>query len=406
MMNALAILGGQPLFGEPRHVGAPHVPDREAIHGSLDAILDSRRFSNDGPFVQHLERALAEQNGARHAVAMSNATIALQLVFRALGLTGEVIMPSFTFIATAHAATWEGLAPVFVDIDPRTHCIDPRAVAAAITGQTAAIVGVHVWGGLCDADSLGDVADTRNVPLIFDAAHALGCAVAGRAIGSMGRASVISLHATKVVSGLEGGAVLTDDDDLAARLRTMRNFGFEGYDSVGMLGINAKMNEFSAAFAIAGLMDFPRLVARNAAVADVYREGLSRVPGVRLIQGRATHRTNHHYIVAMIDPCSCPLDRDSVQRVLEAENVLARRYFYPGCHRMQPYAGGPSGKNARLPVTDAVAAQVLVLPAGGSVTPEEAWSITQRIRVACENATDVHQALSAKRACPSVGRAA
>jgi dTDP-4-amino-4,6-dideoxygalactose transaminase len=392
-MHAIpAILGGEPLFHEPRHVGAPHLPDRGALHASLDAILDSRRLSNDGPFVRRLEGALAAEAGCRHAIALCNATLALQLVFRASRLEGEVIMPAFTFVATAHAAAWESLEPVFADIDPRTHCIDPAAVAAAITPRTAAIVGVHVWGNLCDAEALAELADARGVPLFFDAAHALGCSGQAGPLGALGRASVVSLHATKVVSGLEGGAVLTNDDGLAASLRTMRNFGFAGYDRVDSLGTNAKMNEFSAAFALAGLADLPDLVSRNASVRAAYHRGLADSPGIRLVETDRRDRSNHHYVVAIVDG-TCPLARDEIHRVLEAENVLARRYFYPGCHRMLPYAGRPPARNPPLPVTERVCSEVLVLPAGGSVTEDEAEAIARRILLACGRAEAIRRHL-------------
>jgi dTDP-4-amino-4,6-dideoxygalactose transaminase len=394
MLPIPAILGGQPLFHEQRHVGAPHVPDRRSLHDSLDAILDSRRLSNNGPFVQRLERALAAAAGCRHGIAVCNATLALQLVFRARRLEGEVIMPAFTFIATAHAATWESLEPVFVDIDPQTHCIDPRAVAAAITPRTAAIVGVHVWGNLCDTDALTRLADARGIPLFFDAAHALGCSGRAGPLGGLGQASVVSLHATKVVSGLEGGAVLTNDDGLAESLRTARNFGFEGYDRVESLGTNAKMNEFSAAFALAGLVDLPQLIVRNAAVMDAYRRGLSASPGIRLLEPDPRDRSNHHYVVAVVGR-TCPLDRDELHRVLEAENVLARRYFHPGCHRMMPYAERPAARAAPLPVTERVCSEVLILPAGGSVTVDEAEAIADRIRLACGRSEEIRRRLCA-----------
>lgn len=198
-----------------------------------------------------------------------------------------------------------------------------------------------MWGNLCDADALGDLAAGRGIPLFFDAAHAIGCSRRSRRLGSLGLASVVSLHATKVVSGLEGGAVLTDDDVLAESLRRMRNFGFEGYDRVESLGTNAKMNEFCAAFALAGLADLPNIVVRNASVMDAYRRGLSTSPGIWLLEPDPRDRSNNHYVVAVVDQ-TCPLDRDEIQQVLEAENVLARRYFYPGCHRMRQAAFLPA----------------------------------------------------------------
>ena len=341
--NELAILGGTPLFAEPRHVGTPFIPPRDQLHASLDKILDGRRLSNDGPYVQRLEKMLAERHGVVQAIAMCNATIAMQLLYRAMGLCGEIIMPAFTFVATAHAATWEGLEPVFVDIDRRTHCIEPMAAAKAAGPNTAAIVGVHLWGQQCDIERLNVVAQNAGVPLIFDAAQALGCDCSNHSMGQRGGndavASVVSLHATKIVSGLEGGVVLTNDIALADRLRRMRNFGFEGYDRVTSLGTNAKLNEFSAAFAILGLECLSELIPRNHRVLEAYRAGLAGLQGVTLRESADAATGNHHYAVVMIDTDTCPLARDELMETLWAENVRARRYFFPGCHRIRRYAG-------------------------------------------------------------------
>jgi len=385
----LAILGGRPLFADPRHVGAPFLPPRDLLHASLDAILDRRRLSNDGPMVRELEQVLAARHGVAHAVAMCNATLAMQLLFRALELCGAVVMPAFTFVATAHAATWEGLEPEFVDIDRDTHCIDPRAAARGLARGAAAIVGVHLWGRTCDTERLEIVARTANVPLVCDAAQALGCDLGHRGRGGTPgtgpRASVLSLHATKIVSGLEGGAVLTDDEDLAERLRRLRNFGFEGYDLVGGLGTNAKLNEFSAAFALCGIEWLDRLIPRNLARAMEYRRCLAGLPGVTF-HAPAAAAANHHYAVALVDPARCPLTRDELVAALWADNVLARRYFHPGCHRMEPYASRPAAGRPplSLPVTDEVAARVLVLPTGSAVEDGDVPLICGRIRQALD----------------------
>jgi len=396
--NELAILGDKPLFAEPRHVGTPFIPPRDLLHASLDEILDARRLSNDGPFVQELEVLLAEQHGVAHAVAMCNATIAMQLLFRAMGLCGEIIMPAFTFIATAHAATWEGLEAVFVDIDRETHCIDPVAAANAVNADTAAIVGVHLWGQLCDIERLIRVAENAGVPLIFDAAQALGCDcsnhVTSNLAGSGAVASVISLHATKIVSGLEGGAVLTNNDVLADKLRSMRNFGFAGYDRVASLGTNAKLNEFSAAFAIRGLECLESLTRRNRQIREMYQACLAGLPGLSFHAPATAKSVNDHYAIVMIDPTACPLTRDELLQTLWAENILARRYFFPGCHRMEPYASRPVERKPLLPATDDVAGGVLALPASSAVSLEDVQLICQRIRVAIELHNRVRESIN------------
>jgi dTDP-4-amino-4,6-dideoxygalactose transaminase len=388
----LAILGGVPAFESPRHVGTPFIPPRDWLHGSLDAILDARRLSNDGPFVQELEARLADLHGVRHGVAMANATVALQVVMRALGLKGEIVLPSFTFIATAHAATWEHLGTRFVDIDPETHCMDPQAAAAALGPTTAAILGVHLWGQRCAVESLATLASRAGLPLILDGAQALGCRFQPAMGGAV--ATVLSLHATKIVSGLEGGVVLTNDDGLAARLRRMRNFGFAGYDRVVCLGTNAKLNEFSAAFALAGLACLEDLIQRNKGIQAAYQDGLADLPGVSVHRPSSQPAANHHYVVVMVDPAVCPLSRDDLMQTLWAEQILARRYFYPGCHRMEPYRSCPTPAWGPLPVTEDVAERVLVLPAGSAVSSDDIEQICRRIRWAMEQAPLVRAALA------------
>ncbi|MCX5946924.1 MAG: DegT/DnrJ/EryC1/StrS family aminotransferase [Cyanobacteria bacterium] len=393
----LAILGGNPAFAEPRHVGTPFIPPRELLHASLDDILDARWLTNNGSFVHKLEQLLATRHGVSYAVAMCNATIALQLLFRALGLKGEIIVPSFTFIATAHAAIWEKLEPRFVEISPETHCIDPAAAAAAISTKTAALVGVNLWGQPCDVARLGQIANDAGIPLVLDAAQALGCQIKHlsreqpTAVGAV--ASVISLHATKVVSSLEGGAILTNDEALAEELRRLRNFGFAGYDTVVSLGTNAKLNEFSAAFAIRGLECLDNIIQHNRNIRLMYQESLADLPGVSFHDPPTSPTANHHYAVLMVDPTDCPLTRDELMLTLWAENVLARRYFYPGCHRMEPYASRPASWQPHLPATEAVAASVLVLPASSAVSPQDVVLISQRIRQALQQHGDVRERL-------------
>lgn len=392
MAASLAILGSPPAFAAPRHVGMPTIPDRAALHARIDEILDTRRLSNDGPFVREFERRVAEATGAAHAVAMSSATIALQVLFRALGLEGEAVMPSFTFIATAHAATWERLEPVFVDVDPHTHCIDPSRVTAAVGPRTAAIVGVHLWGTCCDVDALTAIALDHGIPLLFDASHAFGCTFHGRPIGRLGHASVVSFHATKVVHSLEGGAVLTNDAALADRLRLMRNFGFRGYDDVGCLGTNAKLNEVSAAVGLGSLEQLPALIERNRSNLADYRRALAGLPGFEFYTHDERESQNWHYAIARIDAARCPLSRDELAAALQAENILVRRYFAPGCHRSAPYRDDAPQRD-RLPVTERLATELLALPTGTGVSPGDVELIAERITAIFAHADRVRAAL-------------
>jgi dTDP-4-amino-4,6-dideoxygalactose transaminase len=385
----LALFGGTPAFAEPVHVGRPNIGNRQQLFARLNDILDRRWLTNDGEYVQEFERRIAEIAGTKHAVATSNATIGLEIAVRALGVTGEVIVPSFTFVATVHALAWHGLAPVFADVEARTHLIDPRDVEARITPRTSAIIGVHVWGQPCDVKALQAIADRHRLKLIFDAAHAFGCRTADGPVGGCGVLEVFSFHATKFVNSLEGGAVVTNDDEIARQIRLMRNFGFLGYDNVGSIGTNAKLTEFNAAMgltSIDAIDDFVRLNRRNH---QLYRTGLSGLPGVTLMEYDDRQQHNYQYVVAEVDPLTCPISRDRLLDLLWADNVRARRYFYPGVHRMEPYRSQMNPASRHLPATERVSARVLVLPNGEAATPECIERICALVRFAVERGSDI-----------------
>jgi dTDP-4-amino-4,6-dideoxygalactose transaminase len=354
------------------HVGRPNLGPREVFDAYVDRIYASNWLTNDGPLVRELESAIAERVGVRHCVAMCNGTVALEIAIRALGLEGEVIVPSFTFVATAHALSWQGIRPVFADVDPVTHTLDPRSVEAAITPRTTGIIGVHLWGRPADVAGLQDVADRHGLALMFDAAHAFGCTAGGRPVGGSGRAEVFSFHATKFFNTFEGGAIVTDDDELAATARLMRNFGFAGYDNVIHPGTNGKMPEISAAMGLTNLPGLDVLVEANRVVHEAYSAALDDVPGVSVLQPDPAERSNHQYVVAMVEAGAEA--RDGVVAALHAQGVLARKYFWPGVHRMQPYASW-DGPQPLLPVTEWVADRVVVLPAGPGVTADDVETV-------------------------------
>lgn len=360
-IDQLAILGGPPLFSTELHVGRPNVLDRAEVLRLVGEAMDRGWLTNNGPLVTELEARFAAFSGVEHAVAVANATLGLQLVAVALGVRGEVIMPSFTFIGTAHALAWIGLRPVFADVLPNTHTLDPADVAERVTPSTGAIVGVHLWGGACDTDALQAVAKGAGIPLFFDAAHAVGSAHLGRRVGGFGRAEVFSLHATKAVNALEAGIITTNDGELADGLRALRNFGFSGEDAVAGPGINAKLNEFSAAMGISNLAHFEAIRSHNLSIHAAYRETLATTRGVRLMTTADGNDHSYHHAVLQIDE-SAPVSRDLLQRVLTVENVRARRYFTPGCHRSPPYRDW--AQHDRLPVTDRLSSNLLQLPTG------------------------------------------
>ena len=348
-------------------------------------MLDRRVFSNGGPLVREFETRVASLLGVRHCIATCNATAALEIVGRALNLEGEVIMPSFTFVATAHAFRWLGLAPVFADIDPATHNIDPRSVERLITPKTSAIVGVHLWGRPCDTDALAAVAARHRLPMIYDAAHAFACTHQGRMIGNFGTCEVLSFHATKFVNCFEGGAIVTNDDELANRLRLTRNFGFAGLDRVESLGINGKMPEVCAAMGLTSLEDMDDLVAINRRNFESYQAELARLPGITLITQSPAESRNFQYVVMEVDARTAGRTRDELLAALRAQNVLARRYFWPACHRMKPYCTEQPSAGAHLPASEQLAERVIVLPTGQAVTPEAIRTIAAILGSALAN---------------------
>lgn len=375
----LAVNGATPLFAEPLHVGRPNIGNRESFLASVNQILDSKWLTNNGPTVCAFEQRIAAHLGVRHCVAMCNGTIALEIAIRALGLTGEVIVPSWTFVATAHALHWQGITPVFADIDPSTHNLDPDAVRRMITPRTSGIIGVHLWGRAAPIDELQAVADEHGLQLMFDAAHAFGSSYKGESIGRFGRCEVFSFHATKAFNTMEGGAVTTDDDDLAEAMRLMRNFGFKGYDNVIHPGTNGKMIEVCAAMGLANLDGFADIVKANVRNHSAYKAALSGIPGIALLDYDPADHNSHHYIVLQVDPHALR-SRDHIIEALHAENILARRYFWPGAHRMKPYGDLFPHAGLLLPNTISVSQQVLVLPAGANVSAGDIQDIGDVIR--------------------------
>lgn len=395
-IDQLAIFGGTPLFAEMLHVGRPNIGNRERLLARINEVLDRRWLTNAGPLVQEFEHRVQEFLGVRHCVAMCNGTVALEIMIRALDLRGEVIVPSFTFVATAHALQWQEITPVFADVDPRTHCLDPAAVERMITPRTTGILGVHVWGRPCAVDALTEIAERRRLKLIFDASHAFGCAHRGRRIGNFGAAEVFSFHATKVLNTFEGGAVVTNNDELAAKMRLMKNFGFADLDSVIYIGTNGKMSEISAAMGLTGLESFGEFVEANRRNYETCRRELRDVPGLRLHNQEDIVQGNCQYIVLELDERETGIGRDQLVKLLHAERIRARRYFYPGVHRMEPYRSYFPHAGLLLPQTEALCQRVVLLPTGTGINTSDMLSICALLRFVLERSQEIRAALDAR----------
>jgi dTDP-4-amino-4,6-dideoxygalactose transaminase len=387
-LEEFALFGGAPAFAEKLHVGSPNIGDRDRLLARFNSLLDDRRLTNNGPYVQEFERKLSEFLGVKHCIAMCNATVALEIVIRALGLTGEVIVPSFTFIATAHALQWQQITPIFCDIDPRTHTLDPKRIEEIITPRTTGIIGVHLWGHPCDIEALADVVARRNLHLIFDAAHALG----------FGDAEVFSFHATKFINSFEGGAVATNNDEIARKVRLMKNFGFAGYDNVIYIGMNGKMSEIAAAMGLTSLESVEEIIAINRRNYEAYCAALQNVPGVTVFRHNSEELCNYQYVVLEIDEAVTEISRDSLLKILWAENVLARRYFFPGCHRMEPYRSYYPHAGLTLPETNALVERILLLPTGTTVTVEQIETVCQILITAIRQGEELSELLTHRQA--------
>lgn len=388
-INDLAFFGGTPAFPEVLHVGRPNIGDRDRFLERINEMFDRRWLTNNGPFVQEFEHKLAELLNVKHCLAMCNATVGLEIAARAIGLGGEVIVPSFTFVATAHSLQWQEITPVFCDIDPDTHNIDPEKIERLITPRTTGILGVHVWGRASDIEKLTFISQKHNLKLMFDAAHAFGCSHHGQMIGGFGDLEVFSFHATKFFNSFEGGVVSTNNDELAETIRGMRNFGFAGMDDVINVGTNGKMSEVSAAMGLSSLESMEIFVEVNHKNYIAYREGFKNIPGIRMIEYNPNELNNYQYIVIEIDEMDAGIDRNMLLKLLHAENVRARRYFYPGCHQMEPYRSFFPNAGFLLPETEKLTMKVLQFPTGTAIGEEDIGKICALIRFILANGSQI-----------------
>ncbi|MFC1584221.1 aminotransferase class I/II-fold pyridoxal phosphate-dependent enzyme [Fibrobacterota bacterium] len=388
-ISELASFNGRPFFNRKLHVGQPNIGNRENLIRRINKILDKKWLTNAGPYVQKFERQIAEYVGVKHCIAMCNGTIALENAIRALDLSGEVIVPSFTFVATPNSLQWQEIAPVFCDINPETFTIDPMQIERLITPRTTGIIGVHLWGRICDIDKLSEVAEHYKLKLLFDAAHSFGCSYKGKMIGGFGELEVFSFHATKFLNTLEGGAVVTNNDNLAVKIRLMKNFGFTDYDKVDYIGVNGKMNEISAAMGITGLESIEYFIDTNKTNFNLYQKELEGLKGIKVLPYNESEKCNYQYVVLTINEKTAQISRDQLISLLHSENILARKYFYPGCHRMEPYRSFFPHAGLLLPQTERMAEKTVVLPTGTSINKDDIANICDIIKIIINNAPEI-----------------
>lgn len=359
---------------KPIYVTQPYLPPLEEFVPYLEQIWANKILTNGGPFHQQLERALCDYLGVQHLSLFTNGTIALVTALQALHITGEVITTPYSFVATAHSLLWNGIKPVFVDIDPETLNLDPAKIEAAITPRTTAIMPVHVYGNPCDVQTIQDIAERYNLKVIYDAAHAFGVRDPGGSILRHGDLSVLSFHATKVFNTFEGGAIISPDAKTKERIDHLKNFGFVDEVTVIAPGINGKMSEVNAAFGLLQLkhIDSARLCRKE--LDSAYRSRLEGIPGLRCLRFVDPPRANHSYFPILVDD-SYPIDREALHAKLLSHGIHARRYFYPLISDFPMYQGLPSSASENLPVATRVAQQVLCLPLYAAMTMAQLDSV-------------------------------
>ncbi|MEP6874436.1 MAG: DegT/DnrJ/EryC1/StrS family aminotransferase [Burkholderiales bacterium] len=346
---------------KPIYVTQPFMPPLEEFIPYLREIWDSKFITNGGQFHQRLESALAEYLGVKHLALFTNGTLGLLTALQALRVTGEVITTPYSFAATAHSVLWNGLKPVFADIDPQTCNLDPDCIEAAITPQTTAIMPVHCYGTPCDVDRIQRIADTYGLKVIYDAAHAFGVTHRGDSLLNQGDLSVLSFHATKVFTTIEGGAIVCPDAKTKQRVDYLKNFGIADEVTVMAAGINGKMNEVQAAFGLMQLQHIDSLIEKRGKIAQAYTQGLAGVSGIRVPSVLPDTRANHSYFPIFIGP-NFAVSRDEVYERLKKNGIIARRYFYPLLSSMPMYRGLASAAPGRLPHAVKAANEVLCLP--------------------------------------------
>lgn len=352
-------------------VTSPLLPNLDDFYTELKKIWDSKWITNNGTFHKQLENALAEYLGVPYVSLFTNGTLPLITALQALRITGEVITTPYSFVATTHALWWNGIKPVFIDIDPATGNIDPDKIEAAITPRTTAIMPVHVYGKPCDTSRIQEIANKYGLKVIYDAAHAFGVKVNGESILNAGDMSTLSFHATKVYNTIEGGAMVMHDERTKQRIDYLKNFGFENEITIMGPGINSKMDEVRAAYGLLTLKQVDDAIEARHQVAIAYRKALRDVEGITFFDDMPGVRHNYSYFPIFVDANKYGMTRDDLYFKMKAANVLGRRYFYPLISEFSTYRGLESAKPENLPQAHNMANSVICLPMHHALTEED-----------------------------------
>ena len=362
-------------------VTSPLFPSLEDFIPMLKDIWDRKWLTNNGHYHQELEKALAEYLGVKYLSLFTNGTLPLITALQAMRVTGEVITTPYSFVATTHSIWWNGLKPVFVDVEEETGNIDPEKIEAAITPQTTAIMPVHVYGTPCNTKRIQEIADIYGLKVIYDAAHAFGVKVNGESVLKAGNMSTLSFHATKVYNTVEGGALICHDEATKRRIDFLKNFGFNGETTVVAPGINSKMDEIRAAYGLLNLKQVDKAISNRKATAEKYRAALKDVPGIRMLKDIEGVHHNYAYFPIFIDEKEYGMSRDTLYAKLQEHNIYGRRYFYPLISTFSAYKGLDSANPANLPTAHKLANQVLCLPMFAGLTDEDSNRIIEVISI-------------------------
>ncbi|NOU00631.1 MAG: aminotransferase class I/II-fold pyridoxal phosphate-dependent enzyme [Gallionella sp.] len=389
-----ALFGAPPAFDKPIPIGQLYFPSAQRYEAAFRGIFERQYYTEYGPLNRQLEQNLQQFLGVKHAICVANETVALMMVANAMELTGKVILPAFNHIAAVQSLSWAGLEPVFCDVDPATHQIDIDQVSKLIDQDVSAILGVNLWGGVCDVKALAKLAKDSGVQLYFDSAHAFGCAVDGVRIGNFGRAEVLSFHQSNILNATEGGCICTNDDELAAKLRVMRSSAGAGsVPATVNKTVNGRMSEAQSAIALMGLEDFSANQRNNEILFELYKAQLAKISGLRLFKPKGVSFSNYQNVVCQISEAEFGLSRDRLIALLKAENVDARPCFHLGVHRDIPHS------QHQLPETDSLSTSCIQLPIGALVSAQSVLKI-------CDILARAHQAsttINARSSQDSIG---